>query len=341
MSVGSGLTRVIDHPSDDTAFGGIFYSPFIDSDLPHHIYQQKQDSVAQIKAKIDYILKGAGERWSFGAIGISAIEPPDWLTSSDYKSDREYQRLFNKLDSIGGNANRMKDPDSLKLNDQARQALMDSLEQRSSDMRTSLEKETDHRVSYYLALTGYSLEPENRFFIQNGTYNLAIVKWGEIKVTRGDSVQKGVYVRKPISVRYASEAKQVLIPVSKKTYRILKPLLVVLVFGQVFLFIYIVIGLPVQILINISRGDAFNPKNVSRLRLMSLVLFLYGLLDLFGPNLLRLAFSSRIPGEFELSPFHTELWNNLHFFLAALAIFIVSKAFARGCRLKQEQELTI
>lgn len=191
---------------------------------------------------------------------------------------------------------------------------------------------------YYLTLEGFTLYYDTKFFIANKMYNLAYPKW-DVK----DSAKKnGHYERKQIAVRYNSKDKKIMIPISKKLFDFINTSLAILPFFFIFASIYLFIGLPIQVIINISKGRAFIPKNILYLRLVSFALLIIVLLSISLPYLINYIFRAEIPSDFK---FRENTFNYptsyLSQILMGVGLFIVSIAFQKGYRLQQEQELTI
>lgn len=192
---------------------------------------------------------------------------------------------------------------------------------------------------YYVGLNGYKLDHNSKFFIQNGTYNLAYVKWNT--TAKKTNWQHGHYERKSIRVRYAAENERVLVPVNQNQYKALQALLYVLYFGLLVGGLYFFIGIPVQILTNISRGNAFDENNVRYFNIMARVFFVMGLLSLLSPYILRFFLRNIVPMDFERASFAEGLWEVCWMFLLSIAVFITGKAFQKGNSLQKEQDLTI
>jgi hypothetical protein len=189
-------------------------------------------------------------------------------------------------------------------------------------------------ITYYLKLPGYSLLYPNQFFMIGNRYYITTVQQDPVSKTYH-------YARKQIPVRYSSDQKEVLIPVSPGVYRTLNVVIIVLIFILIIVSIYVLLGLPIQLLINISKGNAFTLKNIRILRLIAITLFSLTTLNIVAPYLLRLLFSRYVPEEFHLEPFLTVLGNKLNGLFLSVAVFIISMAFKRGYDLQKEQELTV
>lgn len=205
-----------------------------------------------------------------------------------------------------------------------------------------LEKEKpDKGKHYYLELVGYNLDRDTKFYIHNDTYNLAYAKWDSIRKGQFGSTKIGHYESKQIKVRYASYNKSILIPISKKQYHFFIVSLNILIYLIIFFIAYIFIGLPIQILIRISKGDAFNGKNIQSFKMMSIVLFIYISVFTFGPYLLKFIFRKIIPTDFEFQFVSQTFLDNIYPCLTCLCLFFISKAFKKGYQLQKEQDLTI
>ena len=177
--------------------------------------------------------------------------------------------------------------------------------------------------------------------MQGEAFNIAYVKWDSVIKRKYDSTKTGHYERKQIPVRYSTDDKRILIPINKKKHDFFKSALVVFIFTSIFFLIYIFIGLPIQILIDISKGKAFTKENIRRFKLMAYVLFFCTFLKVFSPYIMDFIYRKIIPKEFHLEPVSTAIINNIYLFLIALVLFFVGNAFQRGYKLQQDQVLTI
>jgi hypothetical protein len=182
---------------------------------------------------------------------------------------------------------------------------------------------------------------QTEFFILNDTYNLQYVVWDSAHKDGADSVKWGHWELRKIPVRYGSEKKAVLIPITKKRYEFIDSVLKWGSWILMFLFFYFFIGLPIQILVNISRGKAFISKNIRRLKLMALIMGIYALVNTAGPYILGFFYLNTIPKEFSLRPFWQVLIEGFYLFLISIGIYIIALAFQRGYKLQQENSLTI
>ena len=194
---------------------------------------------------------------------------------------------------------------------------------------------------YYFGLNKYDLDYNNKFFMQGETFNLAYVKWDSVIKRTYDSTKTGHYERKQIEVRYSTDDKRILIPISKKKYDFFKSALSIFIFISIFFLIYIFIGLPIQILIDISKGKAFTKANIRRFKLVAYVLFFCTFLKVFSPYILNFFYRKMIPKEFHLEPVSSAIISNIYLFLIALVLFFVGKAFQKGYNLQEEEELTV
>jgi hypothetical protein len=244
------------------------------------------------------------------------------------------------LDLLGKKMTGLKESDSLKVLKKLLDEVLWRLNVRSNEVLRQNERKEEQ--FYYLGLEGYTVKDYNtQFFLDNGTYNLAYVVWDSVHRRTFDSTKTGHYERKKISVRYSADEKRVMIPLTKKQYRAVATVFDLGRYAFLFLFVYIFIGLPLQIIINISKGKAFTLQNIYRFKLMAVVLFVYGLLAIATPYILKLFYNSIILEDFTLKPFTQTFFSYLPLLLSALGLFLISKAFKRGYNLQQENALTI
>jgi hypothetical protein len=151
----------------------------------------------------------------------------------------------------------------------------------------------------------------------------------------------GHYERKNIAVRFAADEKKVLIPITGQQHQYAT---LIIKWGSYlfsFLFVYFFVGIPLQIIWNISKGRAFTLKNIRRFRLMTIVLLVYALSVTTAPYLFRLIFQDLIPQELVLIPFTSNLLSHLYLYFGSLALYLVGKAFGRGYSLQQDNALTV
>ena len=335
----SSMYSTIDVPEEDTAFGGLFYDPFINDSLPHYIYERIKDSVKRIKDQIILTNKSSSFGVSYGAFGFESAEkrpifgprPIERQDSLLKLMDDSVQRIYtmfpgNTYDDSVKRANYIAELSwryNLRVN------------------KLSQEDRTKAERVYFLTLNGYSTDFENKFFIQDEKFYLAVVKWDSVRKRTYDSINVGHYVRKEIPVRYSAEDKKIQIPLSKKKYDLLNSLFTILFYVFLFGMIFIFFGLPVQILINISRGNAFTKRNIKRLNIMALVLFVYASLTMLAPYMIKFIFRKLIPEELRLESFSSRIEANLYLFLIAIVLFIIGKAFQKGYNLQEEEDLTV
>jgi hypothetical protein len=194
---------------------------------------------------------------------------------------------------------------------------------------------------YYIGFDGYRLDRESKFFIQNETYNLAYVKWDTVKNNRNNNWKHGHYERKQIAVRYSAENERVLVPVTKHQYEALRALLYLFWFVFLVGALYFFIGIPVQVLLNISRGLAFDENNVRYFNVIARLFFVLGLMYLFGPYILDLFLRFIIPADFKRPPILEGIWTVVWLFVLSIAVYITGKAFQKGNTMQKEQDLTI
>ena len=195
---------------------------------------------------------------------------------------------------------------------------------------------------YYLALKGYAKKQyQTEFFLDKGTNNLAYLVMDSVRKRAFGTSKMGHFERRRIAVRYAAGEQTVLVPLTEKQYQVAAVVIKILMGSILFIMIYIMIGLPLQIVINISRGKAFTLQNIQRFKLMAIVLLVASLTAVAAPYLFKLFFRSIIPDELALKPFWEAFIDQLPALLTAPGVFLIGKAFERGYKLQRENALTI
>lgn len=330
----------IDLPESDTAFGGIFYTPRFNDSLPHYQYRHLEDSVSKVKAELDLENRGVGgDGMGIGLLGIYAIDRPEKYTYREWLIRESLMRM-----------------DSATINADQRMAATtnkDSIEKIKTQLRDSLDyykRYYEKRIAiagkgkdqyYYIGIDGYRIDRESKFFMQNERYQLAYVKWDTAKTNATSNWKHGHYERKEIPVRYSAENERVLVPVTQHQYEALRSLFYVLWFVFLVGALYFFVGIPVQVLLNISRGLAFDENNVRYFRVIARLFFVFGLLYLFGPYILNLFLRIIVPVDFKRAPFTEGLSTPCWLFVLSIAVFITGKAFQKGNTMQKEQDLTI
>lgn len=330
----------IDHPESDTAFGGIFYLPHIPDSLPYSKYRMIDDSFKKVKLNIDLNNSGShinglfNSTFGFGEIkdNLFSLTPPSTFNTD---SDSVMKVFVDSMNRVYPN------PTEKEINDRDME-IEKKFQERMKDKYDAVKKEQEKDKSYYFALNGYELNDyDSRFYIKDNTYNLAYVKWDTVIKKGQDSFPHGHYESKQLKVRYASANKRILIPVSENTYTVLKIVQLSFTLLTFILIVYFFFGLPVQVLVNISRGKVFTKRNISMLEEISWVALIIALLTIISPYLFKLIFWKMIPGDFILEPFFNALLKNLAILVMAVVAFFIAKAFKRGYKLQQYEDLTI
>ena len=330
----------ISYPENDTSFNNLFVSTYVNDSLPHYEYRRIEDSLKQIRTAKELDNKSGVSGQGFGSLGFYTINKNESLLHHNLnKEDSELKRMFDSLDIIGKKYINVTDKDSINKLKEESGNITWRINVRSNELLR--ERQKKEQKLYYLGLEGYQLHYDSEFFVQNGNYYLTVVKWDSVIKRKLDSTKVGHYERKEISVRYSKDDHRILIPISKQKHDFFTSALSIFLFLSIFFLIYVFFGLPIQILIDISKGKAFTKGNIRRFKLMAYVLFFCTFLKVFSPYILNLFYRKMIPDEFSLEPVSYAIINNIYLFLIALVLFFIGKAFQRGYNLQQEQDLTI
>jgi DUF2975 family protein len=330
----------IDLPQGDTAFGGIFYTSRFNDSLPHYLYQHMEDSISKVKAEQEIENRGvSGDGMSVGLFGIYVMDRPEKHTHKEYLIKESLERLDNATIAANQRMAATTNKDSIE---KIKNQLRDSLDyyKRFYGKRIAIAGKGKDQY-YYIGIDGYRLDRESKFFIQNETYNLAYVKWDTARSNSNNNWKHGHYERKEIPVRYSAENERVFVPVTGHQYEALRSLFYVLWFVFLVGALYFFVGIPVQVLLNISRGLAFDENNVRYFRVIARLFFVSGLIYLFGPYILDLFLRMIVPADFKRAPFTEGLSTPLWLFVLSITVFITGKAFQKGNTMQKEQDLTI
>lgn len=322
----------------DTAFGGLFATYYISDSLSYHQYKIIRDSLDKIKQYHERENKSMAEQSrSWGFIGTAEMTKP--AENEEELNNQMVDSSFKKfVDSVNIISMQMT---KQKISNEMINKTIDSFTKKYNLRRNTELNRPKKNQLYFLTISEYILTPTTKFYVANSGYHLAYVRWEKKPMPGGGIKKVGRYVSKPVKIRYAADDKKILIPISKTQYKVLTALLNVLPIVSGFVLIYFIVGLPIQILINISKGKAFIKKNIYYLRLMTLVCLAVLIIRIFAPAVLRLYYSNMIPEDFSVAPLTKEIVDNLILFFVTLIFFFSSKAFQKGYQLQKEQDLTI
>lgn len=326
----------IDMPDTDTAFAGIFSSLHTEDSMPYYQYKKAQDSFNRSKQIRDLKNNGlAIESFSSGGIGIFSAKKKVSSELPLYQYEPNNATIKSSIDSLNKVYPKPSAKESAEIEEILQRKMNDQLKTRTDSVDRELEKEK----LYYFGLRGYELKDyDTEFYITNDKYNLAYVKW-DTPVNK--KYKSGHYESKQIKVRYISDRKTMLIPVTEKTYKILNFTIWTFSFFAGALILYFFFGLPIRLLINISKGRAFIDRNIQMLNQISGFAFLIFFLTIISPYIFRLLLWNVIPDDFKMESLLNRIFDNLTVLIIALITFIIAKAFKKGYKLQYEQDLTI
>ena len=338
----SGVTEydaeVITTNTEDTAFGDLFEYHYVNDSLPHYIYMRMRDSIDRIKAEKNRKYMSSGEGIFMGTIGFEKNLQTAKIGFRPDENDPVMKKMKDTMDNLFTYFPGTSKGDEDKRMNYERELVVRYTE-RSNDLREQYKARAEKE--YWLSLRGYKTADNTKFLIHNNKYYLAVVKWDSVKNRNSNSTKYGHYIRKEIPFWYSAEDQKVRIPITKGKYNFLNGILNVIIFVILFVTAFVYIGLPIQVLLNISRGRPFSRQNNRAFRIMTWTLIALGLLSIIAPYLIHLFYIPIIPSEIWLEPLWPRVYSKLYLFLIAAVIFIIGKAFAKGYRLQEEQDLTI
>jgi hypothetical protein len=188
---------------------------------------------------------------------------------------------------------------------------------------------TDHKSylvsDYYIWLPSYTLDDRFEFYYKDGKNYL--------KEINGHS--------KEIKVAYLKDfEKSVLVPVSKEFFTGGRLFIFILMALIGFALLYIFIALPINVLFNISRGKVFTQINLRDLHVLAYTSLGFFLVQMIMPYVTSLFFLKKIPPELTLS-FSSLFNSSWEIGLFGIITLTIARAFAKGYKLQQEQDLTI
>ena len=180
-------------------------------------------------------------------------------------------------------------------------------------------------TDYYIWLPSYTLDDRFAIYYKDGKNYL--------EEMNGHS--------KEINVAYLQDFNSsVLVPVSKSFYTGGRNFTFMLMALIGFALLYIFIALPINVLLNISRGKVFTQINLRDLHIIAYTSLGFFIVQMIMPYIVSLFFLKKIPAELTIS--FTRLFDsNWEIGLFGIVTLAIARAFAKGYKLQQEQDLTI
>lgn len=338
----SNYTEIVDIPQNDTSFGGIFSHQKPNDSLPHYRYRIIEDSFKLLQKAIEDENKSkffTGK--SIGRFGLYSMHKSNKIKYSSFhlSTTNEFIIATDSIKKFEELQSKIKNQDSIKLLEKRIEEIWRTYTE--NENKKKLQEEETVRELYYIGLNGYYKEYETKFFIKNDTYNLAYVVWDSLKKKSDGAVRYGHYEQKQIPVRYSEDKGIMFIPISKASYKVLNIIFEIFFVFISFIAVLVYIVLPATFLLSISKGKAFTARNIGLLKLISYSLIVFIGLTLVIPYFLHFLFHNRIPEEFKLVSFRELLFSNLNHLFIAIAVFLIMRAFKKGYKLQQEQDLTV
>jgi hypothetical protein len=178
---------------------------------------------------------------------------------------------------------------------------------------------------YHIWLPSYTLDDRFEFYYKDGKNYL--------KEINGNS--------KEIQVAYLKDFNSsVLVPVSKGFFTAGRNFTFILMAVIGFALLYIFIALPINVLLNISRGKVFTQINLRDLHIIAYTSLGFFIVQMITPYIVSLFFLKKIPAELTIS-FSALFDSNWEIGLFGIVTLAIARAFFKGYKLQQEQDLTI
>jgi hypothetical protein len=190
--------------------------------------------------------------------------------------------------------------------------------------------------SYYVALSGYRLQPDAVFAIDNN-------KWFIRKPVWDSSVGGYTHVAaKPVSLRFAennsddNQPGEILLPASKQKFRVVRILTWMVGVAMIAGCFYILVTIAL-IIGRIINSKSFSKENYRGVMTVGLFLLVASYLPFILGLILNLLVMNRLPAEIE---YH--FWENLLQYqgvtFAGLIILVIARAFKQGHNIQTENE---
>lgn len=177
----------------------------------------------------------------------------------------------------------------------------------------------------------------SQFYVKNGqSYlrkNICKLTSKTVSHTAYNCTEKDI----PVAYRYDTIKKNLMIPISDGTMRILKPIFIALNILFITYCLYFILGNFIKFLIEIAQGNPFSANNLKRLKVITLSLFGILLAQLALTLLPMLIFRHYLSSDIVLN---TDFWKELAKPAALYLIFaVIWAAFINGKQLKEDNDL--
>ncbi|MCX6210319.1 MAG: DUF2975 domain-containing protein [Bacteroidetes bacterium] len=329
----------IDYLEKDSAFTNFLNFGYIDDTISHKEFVRKKDSASNAE---NFILGNAkaysNEGWVFGFFGIQKLKPN--LNFNNYTKFRHKEYLDSSKIIV-----------ELLTSNKITKEQYKKLEQGLFIKKQKLDSSQDEsNEKYYITLSNYKLNNHNnKFFIKDDKYYLEYETIDSTRKTKNGLQEFATYKYKEIPIRYYIDERnnglnenKICIPITKKSYQIYQPILSIFLVLLQFIYLVIIFGIPLKIIINISKGNAFIQQNITYIKAIALAILIDTILSIIFPYIIHLYYSNLIPKEFV---FNIPLWKSIidkfyAFFLFA-ALLLLAKAFSKGKNLQTQSDLTI
>ncbi|WP_176954462.1 DUF2975 domain-containing protein [Niabella drilacis] len=196
----------------------------------------------------------------------------------------------------------------------------------------------DKEPDYFFALPYWDLASADR---KRGTVIYSVEnKQAHINVFDYTQSKWGTRKNKPVSFKYDPGKKEILIPVSRSQYKMIRVLIIIVdIFIILLPYLFVMVGGIAGFLLSVAKGAVFTRKNIRRLKGIALVSLIVPLLILVINYSYRFIFHAYFN---EYIEFKTELfYDQARNFGIAIICFSLYKAFEKGFRLQQENDLTV
>ena len=303
--------------------------------LPYYLYKPKQEWNEEIEKAKKFVYDGGfHSSTTFCSLGLHSFEDNYWYESKGMKN---IEKMISQYDSMAitiANKNEATKIDTIKSLANKISYAIHLLQSERSD---STLKEKKGYFGILVKEILYSGIED--FFIQNGKNKIVYYDTAFYKDGTTEKIKK-LAVRE-IPVRLIKEKNLVLVPISNKYFEWLDKIFYFLSITIGCFFISFNIVMPLKILWNISKGEAFNPVNSKIFFLIAkVILFIYLFLSLLK-IITFYSLNHLIPKEIERFGIMDILLENFSFIFCAIAAYILGKAFKKGQTIQEENKLTI
>ena len=307
----------------------------LNDSLPYYLYRTKQEWIEKIRNAKKLVYNGNfHSSTTFCFMGVYGFNDNNWYENEEMVS---IEKLLTQYDSLAIEIAKNIDSHTIDKLKVLADKINNSLYSISS--KKTIEFQKEKKGYFAIPVKSILYTGIEDFFIQNGKnkivyYDTAFSKDSDFKKIRKLKVRE-------IPVRLIIDKNLVLIPISNKYFAWIDNIFYFISITCSCFLLSFMIVMPIKILWNISKGDAFNPVNSKIFFLIAKVILTVFVILLLLKIITQYSFNHLIPKEIVRFGVMDMMFDNFTIIFYAIAAFILGKAFKKGQSIQDENKLTI